>query len=106
MTLENDGWYETHWPLSPRQTRAQKLAQRPATLTGQVVAQLWDYVFHGDRIFAHLEQSLRERYPDIRFVHWREFGNIHSSDEARILGSLTQRFKELGVTAAITGMAC
>jgi hypothetical protein len=42
----------------------------------------------------------------VRFVSWREFGSTHGGDEKAALAALPQRFKELGVDAVISGMAC
>ena len=97
---------EAFWPRSPRQTAAKPLARRLDTLEGKTVVQLWDYLFRGDEVFAYLEEGLRQRYPGVRFVSWREFGSIQGSDEKAILASLPRRFRELGVDAVICGMGC
>ena len=76
------------------------------TLEGKTVAQLWDYLFKGDEVFALLEEELKRRYPGIKFVSWREFGSTHGDDEKESLAALPERFKELGVDAVISGMAC
>jgi hypothetical protein len=101
-----DGDYEVCWPRSPRQVRAKTLARRLDTLNGKTIAQLWDFIFSGDKVFAALEEGIRARFPDVRFVSWREFGNTHGADERKILAELPQRFRELGVDAAISGMGC
>lgn len=106
MAANNDGHYEAYWPRSPRQTQSKPLAPRLESFNGRTVAQLWDEVFRGDQIFLILEEELKKRYPDIRWVSWREFGYIHGGDEREVLAGLPQRFKELGVDAAIVGMAC
>ena len=100
----NDGHYEVLWPRSPRQVKAKTLARRLDTLNGKTVAQLWDFIFSGDKVFAALEEGIRARYPDVRFVSWRDFGNTHGADERKILEGLPQRLKELGVDAVISGM--
>ena len=100
----NDGHYEVLWPRSPRQVKATRLARRLDTLNGKTIAQLWDFIFSGDKVFAALEEGIRARYPDVRFVSWREFGNTHGADERKILEGLPQRLKELGVDAVISGM--
>jgi hypothetical protein len=82
------------------------LARRLDTLNGKTVAQLWDYLFAGDTVFSGLEECLREQYPDVKFVSWREFGSTHAVNEKELIASLPQRFKELGVDAAISSMAC
>ena len=102
----NDGYYEALWPRSPRQAKRRALAPRLATLEGKTVAQLWDYVFRGDEVFEFLEQGLAARFPGVRFVSWREFGNTHGSDEREVVARLPQRLREMGVDAVISGMGC
>ena len=107
MTKTNsDGYYEALWPRSPRQVGVKPLARRLDTLKGKTVAQLWDYVFRGDEVFALLEEGLQERYPGVRFISFKEFGSTHGSDEREVLASLPRKFKELGVDAVISGMGC
>ena len=102
----NDGYYEAYWPRSPRQQLARELAPRLESLEGKTVAQLWDELFKGDIVFELLEEGLKRRYPTIRFVSWREFGSTHGANEREVLASLPARFKEMGVDAAISSMAC
>ncbi len=101
----SDG-YEVYWPRSPRQVQVRSLASRFDSLNGKRVAQLWDYLFKGDEVFALLEEGLREKFPDIRFVRWSEFGNTHGSEERDVLATLPQRFRELHVDAMISGIGC
>jgi len=102
----HDGYYEAYWPRGARQQKTRALAPRLDTLEGKTVAQLWDYLFKGDEVFALLEEDLKRRYPGIKFVSWREFGSTHADDEKEALAALPKRFKELGVDAVISGMAC
>ena len=102
--MAND--YAVVWPCAERRVKARPLARRLDTLKGRTVAQLWDYLFAGDEVFAALEKKLAESYPDIRWVSWREFGTTHGVNEKELLASLPQRFRELGVDAAISCMAC
>ena len=102
----NDGYYEALWPRSPRQTKVKSLAPRLDTLEGKTVAQVWDHVFRGDEVFASLEEGLRARYPGVKFVSWREFGNTHGGEEREVVASLAGKFKELGVDAVVSGMGC
>lgn len=104
--MNNDGYYEVFWPRAPRQMRTQPLAPRLASLEGRTVAQLWDYLFLGDQVFGLLEEGLKARFPGVRFVSWREFGSTHGGEEKAALAALPARFKELGVDAVISGMAC
>jgi len=105
-TPQQDGHYEVYWPRATRKGKARALAPKLDTLDGKLVLQLWDFVFHGDKVFALLEESLKARYPSVRFISWRETGNILGMDEREVLDSLPRRCRELGVDAVITGMAC
>ena len=101
-----NGFYEVVWPSGERMQAQRPLAKRLDTLNGKTIAQLWDYLFFGDEVFTTLEQRLREQYPGVKFVSWREFGTTHGVNEKELLASLPQRFKELGVDGAISSMAC
>lgn len=101
-----DGVYAVVWPSGDRRQKMRPLARRLDTLKGKTVAQLWDFLFAGDVVFTALEDKLREEYPDVKWVSWREFGSTHAVNEKELLASLPQRFKELGVDAAISCMAC
>ncbi len=102
----NDGYYEVFWPRAPRQMRAKSLAPRLASLEGRTVAEIWDFLYRGDEVFQLLEEGLKARFPSARFVSWREFGSTHGGEEREVLAALPRRFKELGVDAVISGMAC
>jgi hypothetical protein len=104
--VQSDGYYEVFWPRAERQQKRKTLAPRLASLEGKTVAQLWDFVFRGDEIFETLEEALKTRYPGIKFVSWRDFGNTHGRDERQVVAALPERLKALGVDAVISGMAC
>jgi hypothetical protein len=108
MTNGSNGYglYEVVWPCGERKQAQQPLAKRLDTLNGKTIAQLWDYLFFGDEVFATLEAKLRDRYPEVKFISWREFGSTHAVNEKELLASLPQRFREMGVDAAISSMAC
>lgn len=101
-----DGRYEVVWPRSERQKKQQPLARRLDTLNGKTVAQLWDFRYRGNEVFRMLEEDLREKFPDVRFVSWREFGSTYGADERALLANLPARFRDLGVEAAVSGMGC
>ena len=106
VTSDNDGYYEVFWPRAPRQMQQRSLAPRLGSLEGKTIAQLWDQLFKRDVVFELLEKGIRARLPEVRFVSWREFGSTHGDGEKEALAALPQRFKELGVDAVISGMAC
>jgi len=105
MNAGNDGYYEVYWPRSTRQVKRKSLAARLSTLEGKTVAQLWDFLFRGDEIFALIEEGLRSRYPGVRFVSWKEFGNTHGGDEHAVVKALPARMRALGIDAVISGVA-
>ncbi len=104
--MTNAARYDVLWPRGQRQIGVLSPAPRLDDLNGKTVAQLWDFLFRGDEIFALLEEGLTRRYPDIRFVSWREFGSTHDQDERATLGALQAKFREQQVDAVISGMAC
>src|SRR5690606_16551666 len=79
------GSYKVVWPSSRRMHQGAKLAKRLDSLEGKVVAQLWDWVFKGDKMFEIWERELAKLYPTIKFVSWREFGEIHGANEHKVL---------------------
>ena len=107
-SVSNEVLYEVFWPRGARQTKVKPLGKRLDTLNGKTLAFLWDYIYRGDEVFALLEEGIKERFPDARFVSWREFGNIHGTgaSERETIAALPTRFEELGVDAVICGMAC
>ena len=65
MTKKSTGDYEVIWPRGERKQALRPLAKRLDTLAGKTVAQLWDYLFAGDEVFATLEETLRAQYPGV-----------------------------------------
>ena len=98
--------YDVVWPSGKSTVGGAKLAKRLDTLEGKVVAELWDWVFKGDVMFEALQAELRKKYPNITFIDWKEFGEIHGEHEKAVLDSLPQKLKELGVDAVICGVGC
>jgi hypothetical protein len=98
--------YEVVWPRGKRFDSGAKLAKRLDTLEGKVVAELWDWIFKGDIMFEVFEKELAKRYPGIKFVSWREFGEIHGANEHAVLEALPTKLKEFGVDAVICGVGC
>lgn len=101
-----DGNYKAVWPSAARITNGSKLAKRLEGLEGKTVAQLWDWVFKGDKMFEIWERELARLYPTINFVSWREFGEIHGANEHAVLEALPQKLKEHKVDAVIVGVGC
>ncbi len=104
--MSNDGHYEVYWPRTPCQAGIRPLAKRFDTLNGKTIAQVWDQVFRGDEVFEFLEEGIKARYPTVKFVSWRDFGNTHGSDERAVVAALPEKFKAKEVDAVISGMGC
>jgi hypothetical protein len=104
--MTDSNTYEVVWPRGKRVTTVARLAKRLDTLEGKVVCELWDWIFKGDVMFEVWEQELAKRYPGIRFVSWREFGEIHGAKEAEVLASLPEKFKKFKCDAVICGVGC
>ena len=104
--MSNDGHYEVYWPRTPRQTGIKPLAKRLDTLNGKTIAQIWDFLFRGDEVFALLEEAIKKQFPDVKFVSWREFGSSHGGEEKEALAGFAKKFKAMSVDAVISGMAC
>jgi hypothetical protein len=98
--------YDVVWPRGKRVDVGGKLAKRLKSLEGKVVAELWDWIFKGDVIFDVFEKELAKKYPGIKFVSWREFGEIHGANEKAVLEALPTKLKEFGVDAVICGVGC
>jgi hypothetical protein len=98
--------YPVVWPRSRQVKTGAKLAPRLDTLKGKTVAQLWDWVFKGDVMYEVWERELAARYPDIKFVSWRDFGEIHGANEHTVLADLPRKLKEVGADAVICGVGC
>ncbi len=106
MTDSKPEQFAVYSPRTQRQVTLKQLAARPESLNGKTIAQLWDFRFRGDEVFELLEEGLKEKYPEIRFVSWRQFGNTHGPEGHELVASLPQRFSELGVDAVISCMGC
>ena len=104
--MGNAAEYEVVWPRGKATTAGAKLAKRLDTLNGKVVAELWDWVFKGDIMFTAFEQEIKKQYPDVTFIHWREFGEIHGEHEREVLAQLPELFKKFKVDAVICGVGC
>jgi hypothetical protein len=106
MSQEKIGTYEVVWPRGNSQKKAVPAARRHASLDKVRIGFLWDVVFRGDEVFAHLEDGLRKTWPEVEFVGWEKFGSTHAENEREMIAGLPARLKELGVTAVISGMGC
>jgi hypothetical protein len=98
--------YDVVWPAGKKTISNAKLAKRPDTLNGKVIAELWDWVFKGDIMFEALRKAIKEQYPDATFISWEEFGEIHGPNEDEVLKALPGKLKDFNVDVVICGVGC
>lgn len=87
--------YDVVWPLGHRVLGEVAEPERPAELGGRTVAYLWDALFRGPEMFDVISEVARDRFGDVAFVGWEEFGNFHASaaEERRVLDELPDRLR-------------
>ena len=96
--------YDVVWPLGPKRAVAEALPGRLDTLDGKVIAELWDYMYGGDRAYPVLREELTRRFPAVRFISYGEFGDIHGHDEVALVAALPEVLRERGVDGVISGV--
>lgn len=96
--------YQVVWPLGKLVYEGKALASRLPDLRGKTVCELYDELFRGDEIFPLIRNSLRRRYPGIKFIEYDVFGNIHGPDESRVMAAVPDLLHKHGGDAVITGI--
>ncbi|MFC2004361.1 hypothetical protein ACFLUK_02340 [Chloroflexota bacterium] len=98
--------YEVVWPRGGRVVESIHFAKRLDTLEGKTVANLWDWIFHGEQIFPVIERELSKRYPGIKFVSYEEFGSTIGGGGAKNIAALPDKLKQNNCDAVISGVGC
>ena len=96
--------YSVLWPLARRSINTQRAAAGLPDLSGKTVCELWDYIFRGDAMYAQIRARLTELYPGIKFVGFKEFGNIHGPKQRDIIAGLADKLHALDCDAVISGI--
>ena len=103
--MVNTELYEVFWPGGP--SAVNTISSAPRTdLTGKRIGILWDYMFRGEEIFPILEKSISERYENVNFIGYENFGSTFGGDEHAVLAALPERLKNLKIDAVISGIGC
>ena len=92
------------WPLAKRSIKTQGAAAGLPDLSGKTVCELWDYIFRGDVMYAVIRERLTALYPGIKFIGYKEFGNIHGPKQRNIIAGLADKLRELKCDAVISGI--
>ena len=103
--MGNTELYEVFWPGGPSAVNTISSAPR-ADLTGKRIGILWDYMFRGEEIFPILEKSISERYENVEFIGYENFGSTFGGDEHAVLAALPKRLNNLKIDAVISGIGC
>ncbi len=97
--------YEVVWPLGKSSSRLTFEPSTPVSdLNGKTVAEVWDWVFKGDQMFPIIREQLRQRFPDVKFVDYQAFGNVHGADEREVVAALPGLLIQHGIDAVICGV--
>ena len=103
--------FEVVWPLGRHVQSAQAGGARTETrpraaldLNSATVAFVWTYNRKGDRMFQIMQGMLRGEYPDISFVDYDVFGNIHGAKEREVVAGLGGPLHEHRCDAVISAL--
>jgi hypothetical protein len=97
--------YEVVCPLGRRGTQRKSRAARPLTLDGLTIGELSNNKFDSDFTFEAIEKALLRRYPNVRFVSHREFGDVYGPKESEVIKALPEKLSRLHVDLVISGNA-
>ena len=97
--------YEVVYPLGRCAPRRKARAARPRSLDGLTIAELSNHKFDSEFTFEVIEKALLKRFPDIRFVSHREFGDTYGARESEVIKALPERLEALECDLVISGTA-
>ena len=102
--------FEVVWPLGQRAQKAasadafREFRRGPLDLNSAKVAFIWNYTRKGDQMFKIMQHMLRGEYPDISFVDYDTFGNIHGAREDEVVAALPHLLKTHKADVAVVGI--
>lgn len=96
--------FETVWPLGVEEVPDLDIVERPESLSGRVVAFIWDDLFKGPEMFELIKSEIDRAFEDVTYVDYAEFGNIHGAEATEVLASLPERLGQHKVDAAIVAV--
>ncbi|MPZ46446.1 MAG: hypothetical protein GEV05_24270 [Betaproteobacteria bacterium] len=100
----NEPRYGVLWPSTRKAVKSTAAAPRLPDLNGKVVCELWDILFRGDTIYPMVREYIRARYPDVKFIDHKEFGNFHGAREHDVIKSLPENLEKFKADAVIVGI--
>lgn len=99
-----DAKYEVVWPLGKSGIQAVSLAPRLPDLEGKTIVELNHNSYRGDEVFPAVEEALRKRFKNIKFVHYSILGNFRHPPELESNPDLRNLLLKHKCDAVITGM--
>ncbi len=97
--------YEVVYPLGRRVPQRKARAVRPHSLDGLTIGELSNHKFDSGFTFEVIERALLKRFPNIKFVSHREFGDTYGAHESEVIKALPQRLKAFECDLVISGTA-
>ena len=103
--------FEVVWPLGRHAHATAAPVAAPARpraaldLNSATIAFVWTYNRKGDRMYDIMKGTLRGEYPDIQFVDYDTFGNIHGANETEVVAALPELLKQHKADIAVIGVA-
>ncbi len=73
-------------------------------LNGMTIGAIWYWLCKGDEMFPIIRETLRKRYPAVKFVEDDVFGNSHGQQEYESVAALPEKLLQHGVDAVISGV--
>ena len=97
--------YRVVYPLGRRTQQVKPRTSRRATLEGATIGELSNHKFDAAFTFEALEKALLKRYPSVRFVSYKQFGDVYGSHESDVIKALPGKLKEYECDLVISGNA-
>lgn len=99
--------YQVVNPIGIQSVKQENVSEQIPDLNGKVIGELWNWGFRGDETFPIIEEAIKERYPDVKFVSYNDFGNFHDpSIEAQKMKELPELLRKHDCDAVIVGNGC
>ncbi len=96
--------YDVLCPSTRKAVKNTAAATRVPDLNGKVVCELWDILFRGDTIYPMVREYIRKRFPGVKFVDHKEFGNFHGARERDVVKALPGKLRQFKADAVIVGI--
>ena len=97
--------YSVVSPLGRRTRQQSSRSRRRESLDGATIAELSNHKFDSAFTFEVLEKALLDRYPNLKFVSHREFGDTYGTHESDVIRALPEKLKSFDVDFVISGNA-